>query len=184
MLNVERPGGQQPNGFPEPSATYSFSMVAWWRSCSSRNWFWRFHFVLKWQESQDNHRLNFHWRVVLLRRSYLLFWYQVFTWVSDRFKVSATSLRSATLKYFWQRNFLSKYANWACVKAVRRRLGFRPLFSKFILGSLRKFECEGVCECPLDGGSVSFWYCDESKLDSLLLRLKLPFDMELPPAPL
>lgn len=39
---------------------------------------------------------------------YLLFWYQVFTWVSESDKASATSLRSATLRYFWQRNFLSR----------------------------------------------------------------------------
>jgi len=60
------------------------------------------------------------------RDAYLRFWYQVFTWVSDRFRASATSLRSATDKYFWQRNFRSKYASCACVKAVLLRRGLRP----------------------------------------------------------
>lgn len=58
----------------------------------------------------------------------LRFWYHVFTWVSDKFKASATSLRSATDKYFWHRNLRSKYASCEWVKAVRRRRGFRPIF--------------------------------------------------------
>ena len=55
---------------------------------------------------------------------YLLFWYQVLTCVSVRLRASATSALSATLRYFWHLNFLSKYCNCACVKAVRRRRGF------------------------------------------------------------
>lgn len=52
-LNEDKPGGQQPKGLAEPfSATYSFSMVAWWRSCSKRNWFWRFHLVLEEEETE------------------------------------------------------------------------------------------------------------------------------------
>ena len=44
----------------------------------------------------------------------LLFWYQVFTCVSLRQSSSATSLLSATLKYFWQRNLRSRKFSWPC----------------------------------------------------------------------
>lgn len=47
--------------------------------------------------------------------------HQVLTWVSDKFSWLATSPRSATDKYFWQRNFLSRKASCEWVKAVRRR---------------------------------------------------------------
>lgn len=56
--------------------------------------------------------------------------YHVFTCVSDKFNWLATSPRSATDKYFWQRNFRSRKASCECVNAVlRRRFRFKvPLF--------------------------------------------------------
>ncbi len=61
--------------------------------------------------------------------TYLLFWYQVFTWVSVRFRSSATFPLSATERYFCDRNLRSRNASWAWVKAVRRRRGFLLLQS-------------------------------------------------------
>lgn len=63
---------------------------------------------------------------IIDRLNYRRFWYQVFTCVSDRLSASATSLRSATDRYFWHRNFRSRYASCAWVNAVRRRRGLRP----------------------------------------------------------
>ena len=57
-------------------------------------------------------------------RAHRRFWYQVLTCVSVRLRQSATSARSATLRYFWQPNLRSRYCSWACVNAVRRRRSF------------------------------------------------------------
>ncbi len=81
--------------------------------------------------------------------AYLLFWYQVLTCVSVRLRASATSALSATLKYFWHLNFLSRYCNWACVNAVRLRRGF------FILVNVATFwTAPGELLCLLTG---SLW---------------------------
>lgn len=48
--------------------------------------------------------------------------YQVLTCVSDKLSWFATSTRSATDKYFWHRNFLSRKASCEWVNAVLRRL--------------------------------------------------------------
>lgn len=98
-------------------AADSLTSEFWYRSCSRRSWFWRFHFVRRF------------W--YLLMRKILVFFnvnlsggeesYHVFTCVSDRFSWLATSARSATDKYFWHRNFRSRKASCECVNAVRRR---------------------------------------------------------------
>ena len=55
---------------------------------------------------------------------YLLFWYQVFTWVSVRFNLAASSIRSCTLRYFWRSKFDSKVLSWWSVNAVLAFLDF------------------------------------------------------------
>lgn len=52
----------------------------------------------------------------------LLFWNQIFTWVSVKFKELENSARSAMERYCFWRNFLSKASSWDVVKGVR---GFR-----------------------------------------------------------
>lgn len=55
---------------------------------------------------------------------YLRFWYQVFTWVSVRFSLAASSMRSCTLRYFCLSKFVSRVCSWWSVKAVRAFLCF------------------------------------------------------------
>lgn len=50
---------------------------------------------------------------------YLRFWYQVLTWVSLRFNLEASSMRSWTLRYFWRSKLCSRVFNWWSVNAVR-----------------------------------------------------------------
>ena len=59
--------------------------------------------------------------------NYLLFWYQVLTWVSVRFSFAASSIRSCTLRYFWRSKVFSRLFSWWSVKAVRAFLGFLGL---------------------------------------------------------
>lgn len=49
----------------------------------------------------------------------LLFWNQIFTWVSVKFKELENSARSAMERYCFWRNFLSKASSWDVVKGVR-----------------------------------------------------------------
>ena len=58
---------------------------------------------------------------------YLLFWYQVFTWVSVRLSLAASSILSWTDKYFCLSKLLSKVWSWLSEKAVR---AFRCFFEK------------------------------------------------------
>lgn len=87
--------------------------------------------------------------------AYRRFWYHVFTWVSLKFNASATSLRSATDKYFWHRNFRSKYANCECVNAVRRRRGFRPTLSVWNPDFRSEFKRWFSCKSWLCFGNIS-----------------------------
>lgn len=86
---------------------------------------------LCWRYSFDIIFYTFFWfkmyHLFLCENANLRFWYQVLTCVSDKERASATSLRSATLRYFWHRNFLSRYASCAWVNAVLLRRGLRPL---------------------------------------------------------
>lgn len=81
---------------------------------------WRFSYI-DWKTNEKKQKY--------FDSSYRRFWYHVLTCVSLKFSASATSLRSATDKYFWHRNFRSRYASCECVNAVRRRRGFRPTFN-------------------------------------------------------
>ena len=56
--------------------------------------------------------------------SYLLFWYQVFTWVSVRLSLAASSILSWTERYFCLSKLDSKVCSWLSVKAVRAFLCF------------------------------------------------------------
>lgn len=56
--------------------------------------------------------------------THLLFWYQVFTCVSVRFSLDASSMRSWTLRYFCLSKLFSRLFNWWSVKAVLAFLGF------------------------------------------------------------
>lgn len=103
--------------------TTSFAIEFWYRSCSRRNWFWRFHLVLRfwylWLLTYISALLS---KLVNIQH---LNSYHVFTCVSDKLSWLATSPRSATDKYFWHRNFLSRKASCEWVNAVRlRRLRF------------------------------------------------------------
>lgn len=56
-LAIEEGGGcccaELPSdAFDTAACISSFSTVAWWRNCSNRSWFWRFHFVL-WVASKE-----------------------------------------------------------------------------------------------------------------------------------
>ena len=77
---------------------------------------------------------------------YLLFWYHVFTWVSVRLSLAASSILSCTDKYFCLSKLLSKVCNWLSEKAVRAFLCFfekleecwlRPSSPETIAGLLR-----------------------------------------------
>lgn len=89
-------------GFDSMAGSPACSSGLGFRSCSSRRLVSRFHLVL-------------------------LFWYHVLTCVSVSLSASATLPRSATLRYFWQRNLRSRNASCACVNAVLRRRGFLAL---------------------------------------------------------
>lgn len=68
---------------------------------------------------------NNSWKVTHSRSHHVL------TCVSDRLNWLATSPRSATDKYFWHRNFLSRNASCEWVNAVRRRrLRFIGIFDE------------------------------------------------------
>ena len=54
-----------------------------------------------------------------MRDVYLLFWYQVLTWVSVRLSLAASSSRSWTLRYFWRSKLFSNVCSWWSVNAVR-----------------------------------------------------------------
>lgn len=56
--------------------------------------------------------------------TYLLFWYQVFTWVSDKLSFDASSMRSCTLRYFCRSKLFSKELSWWSVNAVLAFRGF------------------------------------------------------------
>lgn len=56
--------------------------------------------------------------------AHLLFWYQVLTCVSVRFRDAASSILSCTLRYFWRSKLRSSWASWWSVKAVRAFRGF------------------------------------------------------------
>lgn len=56
--------------------------------------------------------------------SYLRFWYQVFTCVSLRFSLFASSIRSWTLRYFCRSKLFSSVCSWWSVNAVRAFLCF------------------------------------------------------------
>lgn len=62
---------------------------------------------------------KFYTQTLLLKAFYLLFWYQVFTWVSLRFSRCAMSNRSCTLRYFCFSKDSSR--DWSCLslKIVR-----------------------------------------------------------------
>lgn len=57
-------------------------------------------------------------------RSYLLFWYHVFTWVSVSCSLAASSILSCTLRYFCRSKLFSRVWSWWSVKAVRAFLCF------------------------------------------------------------
>ena len=56
--------------------------------------------------------------------SYLLFWYQVFTWVSVRLSLAASSILSWTERYFCLSKLDSRVWSWLSVKAVLAFLCF------------------------------------------------------------
>ena len=59
-----------------------------------------------------------------IMKRYLLFWYQVFTWVSVRLSLAASSILSWTDKYFCLSKLVSKVCSWESVNAVRAFLCF------------------------------------------------------------
>ena len=62
--------------------------------------------------------------------THLLFWYQVFTCVSDRFSFAANSILSCTLRYFCLSKLFSKLFNWWSENAVLAFLCFFALFDR------------------------------------------------------
>lgn len=87
---------------------------------------------------REKNLANFLWKIHVFHTCH------VFTCVSDKFNWLATSPRSATDKYFWHRNFLSRKASCEWVKAVRlRRLRFIGIFDE--LNKDLKF-CESDCD--------------------------------------
>lgn len=106
--------GEQHRLISSCCVTDSFAIEFWYRSCSRRNWFWRFHFVrLFWYLLK--------YSLIYTKAQNKKVSHQVFTWVSDKFNWFATSPRSATDRYFWHRNFLSRKASCEWVNAVLRR---------------------------------------------------------------
>ena len=85
----------------------------------------RFHLVLGKKREKDR------WTDRLRRpvHAYRRFWYHVFTWVSERFRRAASSIRSCTLRYFCRSKLFSKQFNCWSVNAVRALRGFLLLFS-------------------------------------------------------
>ena len=71
---------------------------------------------------------------------YRRFWYHVLIWVSFKFRRSAKVPLSATLRYFWHKNFRSKTASCVCVKVVRLRRGR--------LGLIGSVAGRGASVCP------------------------------------
>ena len=61
---------------------------------------------------------------IILRITHLLFWYQVFTCVSVRLSLAASSILSCTLRYFCRSKLFSRQPSWWSVKAVRAFRGF------------------------------------------------------------
>ena len=67
-------------------------------------------------------------RFHLVRR----FWYHVFTWVSDRLSLAASSIRSWTERYFCLSKLFSSVCNWWSVNAVRAFRCFFCIFSSHL----------------------------------------------------